>query len=356
MNTGSPILARINLDVSFIMIVALVILALLAVLYFISINIGKYRASQVYAEKNKDKKTTSKEINSIVKRANLEKEEKEIIHQIFKTHPLPNINFAIKETDTMRQYLKEEFSILDNAHDEPGMSALFSLRNKLCQAFDSTIPIKSSRLIPLETAFTFTPSKGIHFLFVLVDSSPEEMHLQIPQDMPSDDKPEILSKITLIFVYKNSLPYEIEARVVRYQKGKNNSEIVVCAHTDRIKERKRRAFPRIDLNLGCLFSFAKPEETKNGKEYKPSDKAYNGILADSSAGGCRIITKLPIKPEQYINIKAPFDGKNEDEATGFILRTTKNKNEDYILHIKFVRVEESTRNRINAVACGYKLI
>lgn len=356
MNTGSPILARINLNLSMVLIVALGILALFAVLYFIARGIEKYRDSKAYAEKNKDRKTTAKEINSFAKKAELEKEEKEILYHIFKAHPLPNINFAIKDPAAMEQYLKEEFTVLDTANDETGKKAIFTLRNKISKTVEPDLTIKDSKLIPLKTAFTFTPSQGIHFALVLVESTPGEMHFLLPQDLPQEDKPQILSKVTLIFVYKNSLPYEIEARVVRYQKGKNNSDIMVCGHTDRIKKRKKRLYPRLELRAGCRFSFASIEKTENGEEYKTSGKVHEGILADSSAGGCRIITKLPIKPEQYITIRAPFDGNEEEEATGFIIRTTKNKNEEYIIHIKFVRISDSTANRINAAACGYKTI
>ena len=39
---------------------------------------------------------------------------------------------------------------------------------------------------------------------------------------------------------------------------------------------------------------------------------------------------------------------------GFIIRTTKTKNDEYILHIKFVKIEKNIVNRINALACGYE--
>ena len=161
-----------------------------------------------------------------------------------------------------------------------------------------------------------------------------------------------------MFVYKNSNPYNLETRVVRYQKGKNNTDLLVCSHTDKITPLQKRMAPRMDLNIVCDFSSVKVEKSINHKKeitnYIPSDKMHGGILADVSAGGCRIFTRLPIKAEQHIFIKGHLDGKNDASAIGIILRTTKNKKDEYILHIKFLEITESTINSINTAACGYK--
>ena len=189
---------------------------------------------------------------------------------------------------------------------------------------------------------------------VLVDTNQSELHFQLPEDLPAQDRPAILSKIKLIFVYKDSMPYEIEVRVVRYQKGKKDTDLLVCTHSDKIYSRTKRAFPRIDLFQDCKFSSVKPEIEGDKTEYKASEKIHEGQLLDISAGGCRITTKLAIKAEQYLKVTAPLDGKTEDSAIGFIIRTTKTKNDEYILHIKFVKIEKNIVNRINALACGYE--
>ena len=357
MNTGSPLAARLNLNIFAVLIVALVIAIVLAALYFLFKKLEEYKLSPEYAAKQKNHATRNSEIQDTAKRANLNKEEKDVLHSIFKKHPLPNIIYAVKDVELMETYLREVFEGFNVINDEDGKAALFRVRSKLAKVFASPQPIKNSRLIPVETEFTYTPSQGIHYKFKLNNLTPEEMLIGIPEELPNDEKPEILSKISLVFIYKKSAPYNLEARVVRYQKDKNNQEVVVCGHTDRIFPLQKRMAPRIEIHMDCEFSSVKVQVTKKGKnestDYFPSDKMHAGVLEDVSSGGCRIVTDLPIKAEQYMFIRGPLDGQNEHTAIGKILRTTQNKNGKFILHIKYEEIELKLSNRINAIACGY---
>ena len=222
MNTGSPLAARLNLNIFAVLIVALVIAIVLAALYFLFKKLEEYKLSPEYAAKQKNHATRNSEIQDTAKRANLNREEKDVLHSIFKKHPLPNIIYAVKDVELMESYLKEVFDGYNVINDEDSKAALFRLRSKLAKTFGSPQPIKNSRLIPAETEFTYTPSRGIHYKFKLNNISPEEMLIGIPDELPNDEKPEILSKISLVFIYKKSSPYNLEARVVRYQKDKNN--------------------------------------------------------------------------------------------------------------------------------------
>lgn len=353
MGTGSPLAARLALNLFAVFFVALAILTAIVVLYFVAKKIDSYKSSLNYAEKNKDRPTSHKDVLEISKKAHLSKNQRELLTKIFKLHPLPNIKFLLKNTEDFEPYFKEQFKIFDQEGNETAKRTLFHLRSSLYKTFEGIGLIKNSRLIPVDTVLTYTPSKGIHYQFALVDSNQEEMHIRIPKTIKEDDKPEILSKISLIFVYKDSTPYEMEARVVRYQKGKDDTSLIICSQTDRITTRKKRTYPRIDINSNCSFSSVKVEKINDKLDFKISDKVHDGILADSSAGGCRIITNLPIKSEQHLHIKGHLDGKEEAEAIGYILRTTKNKNEEYILHIKYERINIATVNKINAVAYKY---
>ncbi|MGI5069604.1 PilZ domain-containing protein [Treponema pectinovorum] len=353
MGSGSPLAARLALNIFLAGFIGLAILALFVALYFISKKVDKYKSSEEYAEKNKNKPTSHKDLNEISKKAHLSKNERELLIKIFKLHPLPNIKFLLKNIEDLEPYFKEQFKHFESEKNEEAKKILFNLKANFQKTFENSALIKNSRLIPIDSILTFTPSKGIHYKFTLIDSNQEELHMRLPKIMKEEDKPEILSKIKLIFVYKDSTPYEMEARVVRYQRGKNDVPLIVCAQTDRIEIRKKRIYPRIDVYSICIFSFAKMEKIDDKTEFTISDKMHDGILADSSAGGCRIITKLPIKNEQHIHIKGPLDGKEVSEAIGYILRTTKNKNDEYILHIKYERINLATVNKISAVAYKY---
>lgn len=354
MNSGSPITARLSLDIFTVLCVALVILVVIAILWFISYAVENYKNSDTYTEKNKNRPTSKKNIRDLSKRAQLSKPEKELFTKICTAHPVPNINYALKNTEIFDSYLKEAFIQFKDAKNEKDKKVLFSLRVKMIKFFKSSSVIKNSRVIPTGTSFNYTPSQGIHHLLYLVDSNSSEMYLQLSDDMPEEDRPPILSKIKLIFVYKDSNPYEIEVRVIRYQQGKNNKILLVSSQTDQVSSRTKRAYPRIDLFQKCIFSSVKLETEGEKPQYKISEKTHEGQLMDISAGGCRISTNLAIKAEQYLNIStAVLDSPNNSSTIGFILRTTRTKNEEHILHIKFVKISDDILNRINAVACGY---
>ncbi len=353
MDSGSPIAARLELNIFALLIIAIIMLVLIVVLWLISLKVEKYKIYADYVEKNKNKPAKRKEINEIARRARFSKNEKDLFCELCASHPLPNINYVLTRTTDFDTYLKNKFKEFNSQKNEDGMAVLFSLRAKIYNTFESTEIIKSTRLIPMDTSFTFTPSRGVHHIFILVDANPQELHFQLPINIPPEEKPEILSKIKLIFIYKDNTPYEIEARVVRYQKGKNNADLLVCAQTDRIVSRTKRAYPRLELFQVCRFSSVKAETKDKKTEYKVSEKQHEGNLLDISAGGCRISTKLPIKAEQYIHINSNFGIEEEKQAIGLILRTSKTKNEEFILHIKFVKIEKHALNQINALTSGY---
>lgn len=353
MNSGSPLAARLNLDVFSFFIIVLFIAAAVFVLWIFSRQISAYRNSHTYSENTKTKPTTAKNINQTAKKLKLSPEEKNILSAILKPHPVPNVQYVVKTPEIFEQYFKAFNHQMVISSSEDKLTGLFSLRSKLYKYSQFNSQIKTSRTVQLFTVFTYTPSQGIHHQLTLVESDQNELHLMIPPSLKKEDYPQSLSKISFVFIHTDSSAYSIETRVIRYQPGKENSTVLVCSQTDKIFPLQKRAFPRIDLNVECKFSSVKAENIKGTTEYKINEKVHSGILADSSAGGCRIITELPIKAEQFLFVEAKMDGKTESSAIGKILRTTKNKNDEYILHIKFEKIEESVVNRINGVACHY---
>lgn len=356
MNSGSLLSARLNLNPVAVLTIVLILAVFIGLLYGLSKLLQTYFESSVYSEKNKNKPTTKHHINQIAKKLNCDKKEYELLKEIFTSHPLPNIIFAIKSYEYFEPYFKEKFIEMESKNtDEQTKFSLFSLRSKIFSTFQITNKIKNTKMIPVNSILTFTPSRGIHYQLKLVDSTINELFLELPPNFHESDKPEELSKIKLVFIYTDFSSYSFETRVIRFQKGKNNSTILVCTHTDKLISLQRRSFSRIELNVKCRFSSVKVQNNKNNADYIINEKVHEGILADSSAGGCRILTNLPIKAEQYIFIDGALDGKNDYKAIGKILRTTKNKKDEYILHIKFVKIDVSIINKINAVACNYKV-
>ena len=65
MNSGSPIAARLSINILSVLLVVLIVAAILVILWGISKILEKYKISDSYAEKNKDRPTSKKSINEI---------------------------------------------------------------------------------------------------------------------------------------------------------------------------------------------------------------------------------------------------------------------------------------------------
>lgn len=356
-NSGSLIEDRSGGLIMTFVILIIVLLILISGIFLLSKKIVNYKNSPAYIEKMKKRLTSASDVSIVAKEADLSKNERDILLRICKENKTANIIYLVKEIEEIERLLKKEYESFYQKGNEEGKAIIFSLRRKLLKTYKQQVIIKNTKNIELETIFTYTQTKGFHHKLTLVASNPDGMVMSIPKTMEqTNDLPEALSKVTLVFESKDNSPYEIDTRVLRYQDGKDGSKQIILVHTDKITQLQKRLSERIDLQLPCKFSSVKknPDKSKNGSvNYERSEKEYDGTLEDVSVGGCRIITSLPIKPEQLIFIKGQMNRKDTDTAIGSIVRTTKRNDNNYILHVKFLKIELAVTNRIQAVVCGY---
>lgn len=353
LQTGSTIQARAELPVFKVIIIIATIFFLIALVYLVSRAVTNYLNSPAYIEKKKNRPTSIKDVTELSTQCSLVREEKEVLIQICKTHRTPNIKYLVRDYVAMHDCLKEQFKAFDQIGDETGKSHLFTLQEKLFKVFRQQGLIKNSKNISLNTVFTFTVAKGFHYKLQLTENSSESMVLTLPPTLKQEQLPKSLEKINFIFELDDGTPYNLESRVVRYQQGKENSQQMVIVHSDKISPLQKREQERAELNLPCKFHSVKVSVEGSGKKekinYIPSEKAYEGVLEDISTGGCRLVASLPIKAEQHIYIDGPFNAKQNDQAVGTIVRTTKRSDGIYILHIKFIKIDVKVVNRIQAM-------
>lgn len=357
LQTGSPLQARLEVNVLSIIIILVAIFFLLAIIYIVSKSITSYLNSSAYLEKKKNRPTSVKDLNELAALCSLVKEEKDVLALICKNHRTPNIKYTVRDYQTMYTLFKEQFHAFDASKDETSKQHLFSLQKKIFKVYRQQALIKNSKNITVNTVFTLTVAKGFHHKLTLVENNSEAMILTITPTIKSDELPKPLEKVNLIFELDDGTPYNVETRIVRYQPGKEGKTQMVIVHSDKISPLQKREQERAELNLPCKFHSVKVSVEGNGKKekinYIPSEKSYEGILEDISTGGCRLVATLPIKAEQNIFIDGPFNGKQNDQAVGTIVRTTKRSDGIYILHIRFLKIAVKVTNRIQAMVCKY---
>ncbi len=359
-NSGSTIQARVELTshLFLVILVVVVIVVVFACIYIISKAISNYLKSPAYIEKQKSRPTTLKDMNEIAAACNLVKEEKEVLWQLCKLHKTPNIRYLIRESEEIDYCMKEVFDMLNVAGNEVQKSYLFSMRKKIFTVFSSQFVIKNSKLIDADTVFTYTVKKGFHHKLKLKQNGIDGLILSLPPTLTDEDEmPKSLEKITLIFETKNGTFFSLESRVVRFQESSEGEKQVFITHSDKITPLQKREQERAEVDFPCKFNSVKVIVEKKGKKeeisYVPGEKNHDGRIEDISAGGCRLVTNLPIKSEQYINIEGTLNGKQTDKAIGIIVRTTKRSDNVYILHIRFLKIDLPVVNRIQAMVSHY---
>ncbi len=354
--TGSPIAARTGGLIANVIVGFVFFILFFSIFWIVNKRITTYKNSPAYLEKQKNKPTSEKNISEVAKEAQLVKEEISILRDIFvNKHNTPNLIYQLRDVESTDPFFQEEFQELDQLQDDEAKSFLFSLRHKIFTKYRQLLILQHSQSIPVNTIFRWTPEKGIHYNLFLKANNSSGMYATIPPIMLDEKiKPAALTKVSLNFEPKNGFPYQMEARIVRYDKAKDGTPLVVLAHTGNLVPLSKRTAVRVELNTECQFSFVKAEVNGKKTVYNHAEKTHPGTLEDVSSGGCRIVTKLPIKADQYIYIKGLLGSQSEEEAIGIIIRTTQTRDNTFILHIRFVKIAKKAVNKIMAVACGYK--
>ena len=355
--SGSPLQARLEVNVFSVILILAAIIVVITVVYMISKIITNYLNSPEYIEKKKNRPTSQKDINEIATRCSLSKEEKDILSNICKNNRTPNIKYIVNDYATMQDLFRSQFITFDKNGDEIGKSHLFLLQKKVFKVFRQQEKLKNSKNIAAQTVLTLTVAKGFHHKLTMVDNNSEAIVLEIPHSIKNEELPKPLEKVSFIFELEDGTPYNLETRVVRYQKGKNGENQMVIVHSDKISPLQKREQERAEINVQCEFRSVKVVVENEGKKekvrYVPSDKAHEGVIEDISTGGCRLIAKLPIKADQNIYIDGPLNKKQNDHVVGTIVRTTKRSDGIYILHIRFLRIDMKVVNRIQAMVSKF---
>lgn len=356
--SGSLISARQTVNILPLILIFVSVAVIAIVIFVISKIIHDYKNSPEYIQKIKNRPLTQKDVKNIAVQCKLTREEAELLWKICYENQATNILILTKDKEMFDDLLKSEFYELKTVGDEKKISVLFSLRKKLFTSFVDQFTVKSTKMIGDHTNFVFTAHQGTHYNLAYPEKTADGLYFYMPEQLLlGDDRPDQLQKIGLSFIAKDGTAYKLETRVMRYQKDKTGKTMMVCAHTDRLEPLAKRSSDRIDMELNIQFAAVKAinhgTEKKPDMEYKINERRYPGTLLDISAGGCRLVTKLPIKPNQHIYIEGMFNQLEVDHAIGLILRNTRRKDGLIILHIKFVSIDLPVVNRILALAYNY---
>ena len=356
--TGSPLSARQNPFAYKFILLAIAVCALLFVIWIIINILKKRRLTPEYIEAQKHRTTKIEDVNALARKLTLTKEESVLLWQICHNAKAENIFYNYIDAGFMYDIFKTEYQrLIAKSNPEEDIFALFRLRYHIEKEITQTKRIPSTQALPADTLLIMPAANGKQIKFTVAAVEKDYLILTLPSELEgSENCPAPLSKIVLTFMHENSNQYIISARVVRFQTGNDGSRQMVVTHSNTISMQNRREYKRIDYKTDCIFSgIEESTGSKNEKIYTPKEKKYKGQICDISGGGIKMLTDLPIKVQQKINIEIPLSDGETVQSMGLIVGMHKEPGTElFALRISFFKIPLAIRNKILADIYKYR--
>ena len=354
--TGSPLAARQTALPYTVMGAALIGLAVVFLLWLLWRILQKRKESPEYIEAQKNRPTTLADVQALAKKISLTRQEAMLLFTLCARQKSRNVYYLWNDTEYIDGMFQEEFNRLRQKGAEGDIFNLFSLRTRLEKISNMQASIPSSHNIPEGQTLILPATGGRVYAFKIKKNEPDSITLEMPPNLEGTEFcPKPLDKIVMTFMSKRDVLYVLSTRVIRFQHGSGGAEEMVIRHSNAVSMQNRRQWKRVNVGNKCSFSAVEETTGKRGEvSYAPKENKYEGKLADVSAGGCMIQTKLPIKRDQKLWIKISLPEKPEFEAIGLIVSAQKNnETEVYSLHISFIEIPQESRNDVLAYVYKY---
>lgn len=353
---GSPLAARQTAIQYVVILIAIAVIAILLLIWFLTLLLKKYLSSPKYVEAQKNRATTLPDVQALAKKINLTRPEANLLFKICSATKIRNIYYSWSNPEEIDNLFKREFERMKNDGDgsEEEMLAFFKLRAHLDKILSVKRTISSSHNIPVGETLIFESPLGNQYEFKILKNEKEDLTLSVPKDFEkSEFCPKPLEKFDMKYFPHQSNKYSLTTRLIRFQSGNDGTREMVIQHMSALSMQNMREYKRANVGVDCIFSAVKEVKGKNGDtKYRPKENRYRGWLVDISASGCMIITKLPISRNQKIWMEMKLSGYEKIECCGLIVSVGKKKGL-YALHISFLDISGKQRNEIFSYVYNY---
>ena len=298
-----------------------------------------------------NRKTTKADINYVAKKMHLSQTEADFLAYLCKKNDIRNLSVTINDIKKIYQIFSIEHESSFSDYDEQMKEAFFKLLQKLDYQYNLENTITATKNMEEQTPVVFLYN-GSGYSSKVNKITAEGVLFDIPINLEGEElNIKSMTKIVMKFSSKSSsIGYKVEVRFLRYDITKDGKKFLI-AHSNNIETIHRRKERRIPFYDECRFravqiNHFKTRDKKNN--FSISEKEHKGRFKDISPSGCAILTSLPIKPKQYIYVEFPFPDGKKGKFIGIIVYNEFNKQDnEYILHIKFVKIDLKTKNNIS---------
>ncbi|MBQ0162939.1 MAG: PilZ domain-containing protein [Treponema sp.] len=350
LQVGSPLAARQNPLVYMVIVYLVIILAIILGIWIYVKLLEKKHSTPEWIEAQKSKPTAYKDVQKLAKRIELNKDETALLWKICKDNNAPNIYYTYSDDDFVDKLFKAGFRQMAQMRvSDKELYDLFRLRFHIYKSVSYSGTITSSTNIPVGSILSYPAPSSFQYQFTLVKNDKNGLFLSIPEALEetSEDRPNKLDKIALIFSLPNKQQFALVTRVVQYLEQPNGEKQLLLTHSNTICPQSRRTSRRFSVNRECKFSAVDVSTNAKGElSFKPKENKYDGTVVDLSEGGCKMYTTLPIKQKQYLYMEFEVLGKTEGFYGQIANTRTDLDTGMYSLHIGFKLTPLETKVKI----------
>ena len=350
----TPLSSRQNPIIYAVLLIALVIIAVCAAVWFLMLMKKKTEENPEWIEAEKKRPTKHSDIIRLSKLYAINQNDIPLLWAICKTYQVPNLFYSIKRFDELDCVFKQAYNDFKIDGQKQKINRLFLLKFKLDKIFAESVNISSTAALSADTKLSLVLQNGTKIGGTVKDNAKDYIAVSLPQEfLNSKERPEPLEKAAFTFHSPTGMPYAFITRIIRYEK-KDDGELMIISHSTDLIKKTQRSFKRKSVKEPCRIASVKTEKDKNGvTAYIPTGNKISTTLLNISGGGCCISSSLPIKEGQVIYTEFDlFDGSYP--AIGKIVKTRKSLTEGvYNLHIHFINISVEVQNKILAKVYSY---
>ena len=357
--TGSPIEARKTAPIFELLLILGIIIAIIALIFFIIKAVYAHQQTPEYLEKEKQRKTRWSDVQKVAKKINLTNKESELLWDICRHTECPNIFFMIKKNNEVKDIFFKAYNLFKkNKYFKPtSMDMFFNLLYKLEMSIVQSKKIPTTRSLPVSTMIFYISENNEQYPLCIVKNDKDFFSVELPTFFyNSHHKPNILDKCRFIYKTEDGLSYSFATRIIRYEESNDKQPLMIISHTDQLISQPQRHSKREFVEEKCYFSPIRINKNsiRNNDMFIYSDKNYEGKMTNISVGGCCIQTNLPIREKQHLSVSVPSYNISE-KIIGIIKKTRKLPNGNFALHIQFIHISLKTKNKIHAIVYKFEL-
>jgi len=280
-------------------------------------------------------------------------EQTKMLDYIFKTDGVTEPEKSINTPALLDRHFRRAYRIIENGKDpdkekQYKLGVLFSTRNILENSILSSLT--STRQLRDDTILTVTHGKDKLNIYVL-STKDDNLIVETPKTiLGSQIKIPKGTRLTALFFTKSNKGFSFETRVVGHS-TRNGHPAMLLAHSNQLRFLSQRRYRRKQASIACLMYLVYVEGSGKKQRLIVDKRRYNGTIADVSVGGCSIKIMNPVQVGARFKIEFT-QSDVQVAALGQVLRSNRTGAGTFI-HIRFLRVSQSSMNTINAFVYEY---